>query len=326
MDYKQKYQKYKIKYNQLKYKNEIYNLLGGLCEPNKKFSYDDMSSVLDYVKNRYDCTDNKKTDKKYIVILYGPPASGKTISRKIACSYIKNHFNESMSKEDIYKSFIDTGVDDIVYDAYYKEEMPLSVKNKMKNTLDKFFEQKKIQPDQRLNYLKLFNHDVSEIINENNKIYMKYRREKNIDDLSALLGIIATYTNHNVFFEISSAYIEYINNVISTIYWNNYNVVFIYPYTDNIDLLSERSYLRGLNEGRIMSREYIDSKIKECYDGYQSKIINESDKKSIINIYKNIMILRYNTNLPNDLYNKINKFIIDDDFKIYIYEFKIKKT
>ena len=48
----------------LKYKNEIYNFIGGACQQDKKFHYDDISSVLDYVKNRYECTDNKKTTRK----------------------------------------------------------------------------------------------------------------------------------------------------------------------------------------------------------------------------------------------------------------------
>ena len=89
MEFKEKYKKYKMKYTELKNKQNIYNFLGGVCQLDKKFNYEDLSSVLDYAKNRYECTENKKTDKKYFVILYGPPASGKTIARKLACTYIK---------------------------------------------------------------------------------------------------------------------------------------------------------------------------------------------------------------------------------------------
>jgi len=333
MDYRQKYQKYKNKYFDLKNRQNIYNLLGGVCEPDKKFSYDDMSSVLDYAKNRYECTENKKTDKKYFVILYGPPASGKTISRKVACAYIKKHFSESLPIEDIYKSFIDTQIDDIVYDAYYKEEMPLSVKNKLKKTIDTFFEQQNIQSDKRLDFLKSKTidtleskpNDTLEFIEKNNEIYKKYRFDKNIDDLSALLGTIATYTNHNVFFETASGRIDYINNLIKTIYYKNYNIVFIYPYTDNIDLLVDRNYSRALNEGRILTQDYIKFKKEECYTAYQSNVIADNEK-SMINKHKTIMILRYDTNLEKDLYDNLNSFIINDDFEKKILDFQIRKN
>ena len=331
MDYKNKYLKYKTKYNNLKYKNEIYNFIGGACQQDKKFHYDDISSVLDYVKNRYECTDNKKTTRKYFVILYGPPASGKTISRKLACAYIKKHFDEQLSSEDIHKSFIDTGVDDIVYDAYYNEESPqISVKDKLKNTIDAYFEKIYIKKDERFDYLKKnidTDQELKKIVDNNIGIYRKYRNDRNIDDISALLGIIGTYTNHNVFFEIASPYIDYINKLIGTIYWNNYNIVFIYPYTDNTDLLVDRNFFRGLNEGRILTRELIDSKKEQCFTAFNQKVIDKSNPQSMYNLYKNIMILRYDTDLTLNLYSKLNKYDIDEfETSGKVYEFEIKKT
>lgn len=341
IDYKEKYLKYKIKYTDLKNKQNIYNLLGGLCQLDKKFNYADLSSVLDYAKNRYECTDNKRTNKKYFVILYGPPASGKTIARKLACTYIKKYFNESLPTEDIYKSFIDTGVDELVYDAYYNEESPKkSIKDKLKHTIDTYFQENKVPEVSRLQHIKTnIDGELKEkVLKINNGIYNKYRSKNNIDDLSALLGIIGTYTNHNVFFEIASPYIDYINKLIQTIYWNNYNIVFIYPYTDNIDLLIERNYARGLLEGRLMKDDFIQMKKTTCVDAYMKMVKKsytdsieeyESQKgsKTMYDMYKNIMILRYNTELSTEIYSKINNYTLNlesEEFKPYIYEFDIK--
>jgi len=339
MEFKEKYLKYKMKYTDLKIKQNIFNFLGGACEKNKNFNYADLSSVLDYAKNRYECTEGFKTTKKYFVILYGPPASGKTISRKLASMYIKKHFNESLSTEEIYKSFIDTGVDDLVYDAYYNEESPIkSVKDKLKETIDLYFLNLQILPENRIEHIKTLSEFKKEVIEPNNNTYSKYRSEHNIDDLSALLGIIATYTNHNVFFEIASPNVDYINKLIQTLYWNKYKIVFIYPYTNNYDLLVERNYARGLLEGRIMDGEFIKKKAQACIDTYDSlikkqdpKVKDEESKKAIqtmYDMYKNIMILRYNTDLTPGLYSEINNFTLnlDDEKwkKYYIYEFDIK--
>jgi len=344
MEFKEKYLKYKMKYTDLKIKQNIFNFLGGACEKNKNFNYADLSSVLDYAKNRYECTEDKKTGQKYLVILYGPPASGKTIARKLASMYIKKHFNESLSHEEIYKSFIDTGVDDLVYDAYYAEnpgKPDLSVKQQMINTVNAYFKHQNISDDQRLVHVK--ENDVSgtdftnNVMNVNSNTYFGYRGTKRIDDLSALLAVIATYTNHNVFFEIASPSIDYINKLIGTLYWG-YNIVFIYPHTDKYELLVERSYTRGLLEGRFVSKEILTGKAKACIDAYNTlvkkgeKSDEDSDSKKAIqtmyDIHKNIMILRYDTELP-ELYSKINDYTLDLDspeWKGKVKEFDIKRS
>ena len=48
MKFKEKYLKYKMKYTDLKIKQNIFNLLGGVCKLDKKFKYDDLSSVKYY--------------------------------------------------------------------------------------------------------------------------------------------------------------------------------------------------------------------------------------------------------------------------------------
>lgn len=331
MDYKNKYNKYKNKYNKLKYKNNIHNLIGGICDKNKKFSYDDINSVLEYVKNRYECTDNKKTKNKYFVILYGPPASGKTISRNIACTLIKKYYGESESIDNILKSFIDTGVDEIVYDTYYKEDPLKSVKEKLKDTLDNFFLQKSIDNQNKLEYLQnhIYDSDLQKVVTDNTNIYLDYRKNKNIDEISTLLGVFATYINQNVFFEIASPHIDYINNLISTIYYKNYKILFIYPYTDNLDLLKRRNYLRVHDESRLINPSELEKKLALCYESYMNLVINEKNPQSMINIHKNILFFRYNTDLSIDLYMKIFRKHsydeIEEELKPFIYDLILEK-
>tara|TARA_B110000908_G_C9996831_1_gene332322 strand:+ start:164 stop:520 length:357 start_codon:yes stop_codon:yes gene_type:complete len=78
-------------------------------------NYGNIDSLFEFIRNKTGVPDTK-TEKRYCVILYGVPGAGKTIARKIACSIIKNEYKENMSLKNIHKSFIDTGVDDIIYD------------------------------------------------------------------------------------------------------------------------------------------------------------------------------------------------------------------
>ena len=74
-----------------------------------------IDNVLSYLGNIYNQS-NFTTQKRYIVILYGPPASGKCLARKIACYYIGNNYEKNVNYEEIMNSFIDTCVDKIVRD------------------------------------------------------------------------------------------------------------------------------------------------------------------------------------------------------------------
>lgn len=81
------------------------------------------SSILKYIDTRLKCA-TKKTTAKYVVILYGPPGSGKTLARKVAINYISKVFGEDASD-----SFIDAGLDDIIYENI--DENGETVKSKL---------------------------------------------------------------------------------------------------------------------------------------------------------------------------------------------------
>ena len=301
-DYK-KYLKYKNKYYELKQKNKIIQLFGGnkSCNKNQLITPQDLSSALDYVKNRYNCSNSKKTSHKYFVILYGPPASGKTIARKIACDYIKKTYKEQLSLQEILNSFIDTGVDDIVYDINH-DGYPL--KKHFVDLLDKAF----TKSHSKFDVENINKPIVQEQLKKNIDIYFSYRREQNIDGISALLAASASYTNHNVFFETASPSFDYIKDLINTLFYSNYKILFIYPYTNDPQILIDRSIKRGLEEGRIPPAEFIKKMVTDCHERY----LYHTDKKNtdaIINMKKkDIIFIKYNTELSNELYNHINKF------------------
>lgn len=326
-DYK-KYLKYKNKYNELKQKNKIIQLFGGneTCNKNQLITPQDLSSALDYVKNRYNCSKSKKTSHKYFVILYGPPASGKTIARKIACDYIKKTYKEQLSLQEILDSFIDTGVDDIVYDIKHVDDTNktgIPLKKHFVDLLDNAFTKSHSKSDVK----NINNPAVQEQLKKNIEIYFNYRREQNIDGISALLAASASYTNHNVFFETASPSFDYIKDLINTLFYSNYKILFIYPYTENSKILIKRSIERGLVEGRIPPADFIEKMVKDCHERY----LYHTDTKNtdaIINMKKkDIIFIKYNTNLPTELYNTINKFetLTKDDEKVLNIEIKKKE-
>lgn len=327
MDSKLKYIKYKQKYLDLQKKKIIYNLIGGNCDKDIKLIHTDIDSTLNFIKNHYECSP-LQTVNNYFVILYGPPASGKTIARKLACKIIKDNFSEEqLSYDEIMKSFIDTSVDDIIAKTIISTKLGDETYNKtveevMIENIDKIISRE----NKNIDYFRknINDQSIQELIKNNSSLYDQYR--KYIDELSLVLGAFATYINRNVFFEISSPYIDYVIDLINTVYKWKYKIIFIYPYTDNFDELCKRSDLRGLQIGRFIDCDNINKKIHECYKKYMSDVFNYDNPNSMLNLYENIIILRYNTLLNEEEYKSIsnNTFEIND-VNPKIYDFIIKK-
>ena len=69
----------------------------------------------------------------------------------------------------------------------------------------------------------------------------------------------------------------------------------------------DRSINRGLVEGRIPPAEFITKMVTQCHEKY----LYHTDKKNtdaIINMKKDIIFIKYNTQLSQNLYDHINKF------------------
>ncbi len=339
-EYQQKYMKYKNKYNELKNIKELYNLVGGKTgfnptDINDIFRYvtenlDDSSKITDpvpYATYPYLPQSTYPLKSKFFVICYGPPASGKSLSRKIACNIIKQHFSDIIPEsfktsnvDELMKTFVDTSVDDIIYNINTKEKVDVSgdrvktVKDILIENIGKVFKndirfakvtdfedfEKKLSTKDKLQLLQ--NSEISEQFKEqvtlNQKLYFNYKDIA--DDISLLLGAFAILRKKNVFFEIASPAVEYMNDLISVLYKWKYNIIFIYPYTTDIDLLCKRSINRGCAEGRVVPRGDIEWKTSSSIVRYYDSIINKGNPNSMINKLENLYVIRYKADMDLD--------------------------
>lgn len=274
----------------------------------------DIKSVLNKLQEIYDKTP-KTTTKKYVVFLYAPPASGKTLAKKLAFSLIKKFFEKDMEITDIENSFIDTNVDDITYDV--ETETGKTVKELLLENINK--KVASFSEAEELNYIKK---NIDELAKESFNIY--YPNRKKADPISELLHYFAILFDKNILIEISSPDINYIDKVARTANWYGYNPIIVYPFVSQLHILMDRVIKRGLNEGRIItcdSPHGIKEKMLSMLTNYNSlkKVI--IDNKS----YDNYIIIQYNSDIPIDDYNKLNKY----DFSIfdkYIMDVAFKTT
>lgn len=256
--------------------------------------------------------------------MYGPPASGKTPARNIACDKIREIFRESGTIKDIFESFVDTSIDDIVYQTKHKNS-----NEKMLNVFKKLYETniQKILSEQKEvvvsdgNYANKENIGLVKLLKQNIKTfadatYKEYTDSRN-DSVSELLYYFAIFMNKNIFFEVASGNIGgYINKIISSMAYYNYIPVIIYPVVYNVNTLFDRSVERGMKEGRFIL----------CDTGYGisakmrlSLIDFPALKKFIIDTNKEYLSIQYKADMSKDDYDKIVKCKFSSDiFDKYI--------
>jgi hypothetical protein len=245
-------------------------------------------SLLDFLKESY-AKAPTTTTKKYFVILYGPPASGKTIARKIACHKIKELFGENMSMEKIYESFIDTGIDEIAYEV---EKDDKKLKDRLIINLNS------IVPDAK-NNMRTVTEKINELADSSFRLY----RENRPDYLSELLYYFAVFLGKNIFFETSTGDPVYINNVAKSLGYYGYTPIFIYPFINDVNILYKRSIERGLKEGRFLkcSNYGLVEQMTGCLKNYSVNVEN-------ISKFKNYLIFQYDANMNNDIFFEMNRF------------------
>jgi hypothetical protein len=224
----------------------------------------------------------KQTINKYIVILFGPPASGKTLARKIACYKIKKIFKEELGCEEIFNSFIDTGVDEITY-----KSIP---KNSDKNISELLIENMKklLEKRDNLDEKTFIKKNINEFVTSSFKIYSENRA----DIISELLLYFSLYLNKNIFFETSSGEPIYLENLIKIFDYFNYIPILIYPYITNVEILFDRSICRGIKEGRFLELNFLSKSVI-------SNLKNYKKIKKILIDKNNFIIYQYNSSFDN---------------------------
>ena len=320
MHYQEKYIKYKTKYLEEKYKINILNKLentflhsGGGNGEEKKISIkmNNLVSLIKYITAKYKDMDKlPNTNKKYIVILYGPPSSGKTLAKKIGCYLIKEHFHESLSEQNILKTFVDSNIDDLTYDRYICNKTKVNCKrlqDKLLEELKKYKIEANIPNDTLIDTTNITNPKINEYIKLSENIYFSNR----VDTLSELMISLGSFLNRNIFLETASGNMGYIEQILKLLSWYNYIPIIIYPYVlkynglTDTDLLYERATDRGNKEGRFVRKEKIEELTNKSIEKYNDLIIN---KDHFLYTYKNLIIYRYNAKISQEEYNKINSF------------------
>lgn len=282
-----------------------------------QIKYGDCNSTLEFLQNKCSTIANV-TKNKYFVILYGPPGSGKSLARKIACNIIKKYYNETITEEDIEKIFIDTGIDEITYDVVEpstnKSTRELLIENLKKqlglemgasiDTIDKNTYTDKIKNNPEL---------LKKLAQSSFEIYKNNRK----DSLSELLYYFAISIKKNIFMEMASPQNVYLDRILALMQYYQYIPIFIYPFVSKSSTLCDRAIGRGLKEGRFLECKNsfgIENAMKNCLDNY-------GNIKNIIRKYDKSYILQYNADIDDKTFKEINAYQFDN-FEKYKLEYE----
>lgn len=255
-------------------------------------SFDSLVSYLSAVNRKLI---PERTNKKFLVILYGPPASGKSLARKVACHIIKTRFHEELEKQDIFKTFIDTNVDDLTYDAEY-----MNSGERVLDVLKRNFAQQMGDRGANKDDVEDIKQNIDTLAQSSFDIYRAHRQ----DALSELLLYLGAFLERNIFFETATPDELYIEKLIKSLEFYNYIPIVIYPYTNNLAEVSRRMINRGREEGRflhITGSFGLETKISINIEGFKKL-------KQIAHTFKKILIVKYNTDMPEAIYEQLSRF------------------
>lgn len=263
--------------------------------------YGDCDSMLEFLQTKCSFV-NDITKNKYFVILYGPPGSGKTLARKIACYIIKKYYNEEASVEQIEKNFVDTGIDEITYDIVE----PTSGKQVRELLIANLKKQLGLGENDPLNvdtYFDIIKNDPSLLGQLASSSFQIYRANRK-DSLSELLYYFAISIKKNIFMELASPQPVYLDRVLALIHYYGYIPIFIYPFVSKSSILCDRAIKRGLREGRFLKCKNafgIENTMSECLKSYDNM-------KNIIRKYNKSYILQYNADFDINTFNELNAY------------------
>ncbi len=270
-NYRTKYKKYKHKYINLK-------LTGGMVEP---YDHTIKSEVNHYVGV---ITDVEPSIKPYLLILYGPPASGKTSAK----NYIVDKLN--LSTDYIYIS-----EDRFAYDTKQFAELKSVDLTELRDiSIDQFDNHPKVK----------FLEDSYNSIRKHTKFIMY-----------PLIGSALMFKT-NVVLEMTGVGIDwYMNTIIDEFYHYHYDIIIVYPFTSDTDFLYKRSVERGLKEHRFVPMKYFQIAVERSRENFR-KILSDQHIKKFNKIYvfdaKTLNFLDPKSE-PFILYESVNGDVINSD-------------
>jgi len=274
---------------------------------------DENKNLTDILLDRLKCiserTEQIETKNKYFMILYGPPASGKTLGRKIGCHLLQEKYSENINVEQIINTFIDTNVDELTYNTKIDGK---TVRDLLLENVNNLCQDQKCTE-------KYVHDNIEKFVESGFKIYKQGRA----DSLSELLFYFSVYLNKNIFIEMSSGDIDYLEKVINSLNYYGYIPIIIYPFVPDVKILYDRSIRRGLKEGRFL---YCSK--KECpHVCLETKMIQSHiNFPNILEILKNnkigsYLVYKYHSVMDLDERDKIEHFNYTDLSKFTLEEY-----
>ncbi|XWV26837.1 hypothetical protein QJ857_gp0213 [Tupanvirus soda lake] len=277
-----KISKYSYKYitntNQNKkslYTEKLYGYMKG------GYDYTNAQDVLRYLDcriNNTDCLRNEKgiklesNEQPYLLVVYGPPASGKSYAKDL------------MIKEfGLSNNYVYIDVDQMVYDTDQFQHF--------KNTVD-------VSDLVNINSDDIDTHPKIQMMIET---YRKIRSKTNFL-LRIFLGIALMF-NYNIVLETPGGGSDWFN-IAEELLNNKYDIYLVYPFTNNIEMLVQRSIKRGLAEHRFVQKKYL-------YDMARRSQKNFLRVLDPLNISKFRAIYVYET--------KPNEFVLSDNNLLFAY-------
>jgi GTPase SAR1 family protein len=236
------------------------------------FDINDPQQTLLYINH---CISGvKPSAKPKLIILYGPPGSGKT--------FIKNKYVKNVS-EYIYLSEDEYARNTVQYDIIRK-----------------------------IDTSELKNIDPSEI--ENNElvknIMSSYKKIKGIaSNITYVLTGLCLMYKYNCILEMTGVGLDYyLNAIIKEFKHSRYKIKIIYPFTSDTKLLHDRINKRSLEENRFLPISYINIATVKPIINFK-KILYDDE----INKIFNTIIVIDAKNYDKILYNKTNQQLVNFD-------------
>jgi len=256
---------------------------------NIKIRKGSMDSLFSYMDHHINQTNRiKMTSKKYCVVLYGPPASGKSMARNIAAHWIKTQMHEEIDESEIVSTFIDTNVDEIVYKLETMDG--IDVKEKLTRLSNHIINPLNDGSMTDHDKIKIAKREIDQLVKQSSSIYFSKRTDADI--VSEMLRFVAAFLERNIYIEISSGNVDYIeHHILDFCKWYDYTPVIVYPFVKNVGILCDRMYKRAIIDGRYMSCDDafqgLYGKMLGTFEAWD-KIKHAVDKKS-----QNSLMLMY---------------------------------
>jgi predicted ABC-type ATPase len=230
----------------------------------KKIEFDPSNNncLQQYIDSKFSLMKKCDNYNKYMIMLYGPPACGKSYGMIYGIQTINNIYKNNLIRDN----FIEINVDDIVGD--------ISSHQKIVN------EQLKICNNTNSNHI---NH--IEAIRTIKKSYWKTREKyENIAEI-----MIEKCIQNKVNFTMESTgsnFGKWHYDLFQRLKKDDYKIIFIYLRVTNEDLLVKRAYERGLKLGRFITKEdYKQYKFIDKAESNFEKILQNKNLFDVILIH-----------------------------------------